>query len=97
MAATAGGDAGRLAASGGWPGARLLTAPGPLLRLRLRTVERGEEVFERHPVIAILLTPTPIAGIHRVRAAVFLPSTRLGAVLWAVGIGLGALLRSARR
>lgn len=71
-------------------GRKLLSAPGPLLRLRLRTLERGEEVFARHPVIAILLTPAPIAGIHRVRPMVFLAVNTASALAWALGIGLGS-------
>jgi membrane protein DedA with SNARE-associated domain len=68
----------------------VVTAPGPLLRLRLRAVQRGEEVFARYPVIAVLLTPTWVAGINRVRPAVFLTVNTAAALLWAVGIGLSA-------
>jgi membrane protein DedA with SNARE-associated domain len=49
-------------------------------------------VFRRYPVIAIVLTPSWIAGIHRVGAAIYLPVNAIGAALWAVGIGLGAYL-----
>lgn len=80
---------------GGWligtkAGRGLVTGPGPGRPLRLRAVARGDEVFTRVPVVAILLTPSWIAGIHRVRAGVFLPTNAAGAALWAVGIGLGA-------
>ncbi len=88
VAAAGGGMAGwgigRVAGQG------LLTAPGPLRRLRRRLLNRGEDVFARHPVIAILLTPAPIAGIHRVRTTVFLAVNTASALVWAVGIGLGA-------
>jgi membrane protein DedA with SNARE-associated domain len=80
---------------GGWligmkAGRTLLTARGPLQRLRLAAVARGDEVFGRIPIIAILLTPSWIAGIHRVGPAVYIPTNALGAAAWAAGIGLGA-------
>ncbi|HEY3727530.1 MAG TPA: hypothetical protein VGL51_10175 [Solirubrobacteraceae bacterium] len=71
-------------------GRAVVTAPGPLRRLRLRGVERGEEVFGRYPVIAVLLTPTWVAGINRVRPAVFLIVNTAAALAWAAGIGLSA-------
>lgn len=71
-------------------GRRLLSAPGPLHKLRLRALERGDEVFQRYVAIAVLVAPTWVAGIHRVRPAVYLPLNVGGAVLWAAGIGLGA-------
>jgi membrane protein DedA with SNARE-associated domain len=71
-------------------GRRLLSAPGPLHKLRLRALERGDEVFKRYVAIAVIVTPTWVAGIHRVRPAVYLPLNMLGAAAWAAGIGLGA-------
>ncbi len=71
-------------------GRAVLSAPGPLHRARTRALARGDEVFARYPVWAILLTPSWIAGIQRARARVFLVTNALGAVIWAVGIGLGA-------
>jgi len=68
----------------------MMTAPGPLLKLRLKAVERGEEVFNRLTVIAILLTPAWVAGIHRAGPAVYLITNAVSAVVWTVGIGLGA-------
>jgi membrane protein DedA with SNARE-associated domain len=73
-------------------GRALMTARGPLLKLRLATVERGDKVFDRYAVVAILLTPSWIAGIHRVRPAVYLPTNAVGAVAWAVGIGMAAYM-----
>jgi len=71
-------------------GHAFLTAPGPLRRLRIRAVERGEEVFQRHPVVAIVVTPSWISGIHRVRSAVYQPVNVLAAAGWACLYGLGA-------
>jgi membrane protein DedA with SNARE-associated domain len=71
-------------------GRRILSAPGPLHTLRLRALERGDEVFERYVAIAVFVAPTWVAGIHRVRPAVYLPLNFLWALVWAAGIGLGA-------
>jgi membrane protein DedA with SNARE-associated domain len=71
-------------------GRTVMTAPGPFRRLRLKAVERGEEVFERLTVIAILLAPSWVAGIHRVGTVMYLTTNVVSAAVWAVGIGLGA-------
>ena len=89
-AATAGGILGW--AIGLKAGRGLLTAPGPLHGLRLRTVARTEKVFDRYAVVAVLLTPSWIAGIHRVRSTVYQPTNALAAAVWAAGIGLGSYL-----
>jgi membrane protein DedA with SNARE-associated domain len=88
VGASLGGIAGWLA--GLYAGRAVLTAPGPLLKLRLRAVERGEEVFERWTVIAILLTPAWVAGINRVGTVIYLVVNEVTALIWAVGIGVGA-------
>jgi membrane protein DedA with SNARE-associated domain len=84
-----------LGGTAGWvfgrvAGRSVMTAPGPLRKLRLRAVERGEEVFERLTVIAILLAPSWVAGIHRAGTGVYLITNTVSALAWAVGIGLGA-------
>jgi membrane protein DedA with SNARE-associated domain len=71
-------------------GRRVATAHGPLYQLRLNAVARGEEIFGRWPVVAIVLAPSWVAGIHGVRTAVFVPVNAVGAALWALGIGIGA-------
>jgi membrane protein DedA with SNARE-associated domain len=80
---------------GGWllglkAGRAVMCAPGPLRKLRVGAVKRGEEVFHRHPVVAILLTPSWVAGIHRPSPAIFVGVNELGAAIWAAGIGLAA-------
>jgi membrane-associated protein len=90
LGATAGGVIGWVA--GRKAGRRVLTARGPLRRLRLRTVERGERVFERYAVIAILLAPSWIAGVHRVRSSVYLVTNAVAAAVWAGAIGVGSYL-----
>lgn len=89
-AATAGGVVGWVV--GLKAGRAFLTAPGPLLSLRVNAVKRGEQVFERYTVIAIVLTPSWVSGIHRVRGAVYQPTNAVAAALWAAGIGFGAYL-----
>jgi membrane-associated protein len=71
-------------------GRRVLTARGPLHRTRLKALARGDEVFSRHPVLGILLTPSVLAGIHRVRPAVYISTNLVSAAVWAAGIGYGA-------
>jgi membrane protein DedA with SNARE-associated domain len=88
LGATGGGIAGWLI--GMKLGRKVLTARGPLWRMRLKALERGDDVFSRYAVLAILLTPSWIAGIHRVPARVYLITNAAGAALWATGIGLGA-------
>jgi membrane protein DedA with SNARE-associated domain len=88
VAATAGGIAGWLL--GRMAGRAVITAPGPLRNFRIGAVERGEEVFRRYTVLAIVVAPTWIAGIHRVRTGVYMIVNAASAALWAVGIGLGA-------
>jgi len=88
VSATAGGFIGWVA--GLKAGRRLVIAQGPLRRLRLRAIARGERIFDRHPVWAILLTPSWIAGIHRVGSTVYNVTNVVSAAVWAAGIGLGA-------
>ena len=88
LAATAGGIAGWLI--GMKAGRVVLTTRGPFQRARLKALNRGDEVFSRWPVLAILLTPSWIAGIHGVRPGLYLLTNGLSAAVWALGIGLGA-------
>ena len=73
-------------------GRAVLTTRGPFHAGRRKALARGEEVFGRFPVLAILLTPSWIPGILRVRQRIFMPTNAAGAAIWAVGIGLGAYL-----
>jgi membrane protein DedA with SNARE-associated domain len=90
LAAFAGGIAGWMV--GRRAGRGLMTAPGPLRRFRQGAVARGDHVFERYAFVAVLLTPSWIAGIHRVRTPVYLLANTVGALIWAVGIGMAAYL-----
>jgi membrane protein DedA with SNARE-associated domain len=86
-AATAGGILGW--AVGLIAGRALITGPGPLRATRIHVVERGEAIFERYPVIAILLTPAFVAGIHRVRPAVYQAVNVISAAVWTLVLGVG--------
>jgi membrane protein DedA with SNARE-associated domain len=88
--ATVGGTAGWIAGVKG--GRELLTAPGPLLQLRLALTARGDRFYERYGLVAVLFTPTWVAGIHNMRWSRFLPANAVSALTWALPIGLGAYL-----
>jgi membrane protein DedA with SNARE-associated domain len=88
--ATTGGVAGWIVGVRG--GRELLTAPGPLHHLRLGLIARGDRFYERYGPVAVLLTPSWIAGIHHMRWSRFLSANALSALTWALSIGLGAYL-----
>lgn len=88
VGATLGGIAGWLV--GRVAGRGVMIAPGPLRRWRIKAIEHGEEVYERLTVIAILLAPSWVSGIHRAGTVVYMFTNALSAAAWAVGIGLGA-------
>lgn len=89
-AATAGGVAGWLLGRKG--GRALWTAAGPLQRMRIRSLAKGERFFERYGLLAIYLAPSWVAGIHGVRASRYLPANAASAVVWTLLVGLGAYL-----
>lgn len=72
-------------------GRAVLTAPGPLHWLRLRTAEQGERVFHRMEALAVIASPAWVAGINRSRPQLYLPLNALSALLlWAAPLGIGA-------
>jgi membrane protein DedA with SNARE-associated domain len=88
--ASTGGTAGWIVGVKG--GRELLTAAGPLHRLRLALIARGDRFFERYGLVAVLFTPSWIAAIHHMRSSRFLPANALSALTWALSVGLGAYL-----
>jgi membrane protein DedA with SNARE-associated domain len=88
LGATAGGIVGWL--FGRIAGRSVLTAPGPLRNLRLDAVAKGELAFKRVEWVAILLTPSWVAGIYRSGTVTYNVVNILSAVAWTAGIGLGA-------
>jgi membrane protein DedA with SNARE-associated domain len=69
-------------------GAQLATRPGRLYRLRLRGVRTGQRFFERFGALAVLLTPSWVAGIHGLSAPKFLTANLVASVAWAAVYGL---------
>ena len=58
----------------------------------MKAVERGENVFERYTVLAVILTPSWVAGIHRVRPVMYNVINVVTAAIWAGAIGMTAYL-----
>ena len=73
-------------------GRGLLTAPGPMHHLRLSVIARGDRFYDRYGPVALLLTPSWIAGIHDMRWRRFLPANAVSTLVWALAIGIGAYL-----
>lgn len=88
LGATAGGMAGWFV--GLKAGRGIVTVPGPLRRHRLAVVARGDRFFARYGVLAVLVTPSWIAGIHAMRWTRYVPINAACALAWALGVGLGA-------
>jgi membrane protein DedA with SNARE-associated domain len=88
LGATAGGMVGWIVGVRGGRG--VLTAPGPLHGLRLSLTARGDRFYERYGMIAVLVTPSWIAGIHNMHWSRFVPVNVVSALVWAIAIGLGA-------
>jgi membrane protein DedA with SNARE-associated domain len=71
-------------------GRGVLTAPGPLHSVRLALTERGDSFFARYGIVAVLFTPSWVAGIHNMRASRYIPVNAISALAWALAIGLAA-------
>jgi membrane protein DedA with SNARE-associated domain len=75
----------------GWKGGRaLMTRPGPLYRLRLRLLRRGDHIYEKRGLLAVYLAPTLMAGISGMRFRRFLAANAICALVWVALVGLGA-------
>ncbi|HEX3520070.1 MAG TPA: hypothetical protein VHT29_13640 [Solirubrobacteraceae bacterium] len=88
--ASAGGTAGWLIGLKG--GRSVLSAPGPLHHLRVSVLARGDHFYERFGAIAVLFTPSWVAGIHDMSAVPFLLANTVSALVWAAFVGAGAYL-----
>ncbi|MEA2440110.1 MAG: hypothetical protein QOH76_1534 [Thermoleophilaceae bacterium] len=88
VGAMAGGACGWLAGLKG--GRALMTRPGPLYRLRLRLLRRGDAIYERRGLLAVYVAPTWMAGISGMRFGRFMPANAIATLAWALLIGLGA-------
>jgi membrane-associated protein len=75
----------------GWKGGRaLMTRPGPLYRLRMRLLRRGDAIYEKRGLLAVYLAPTFMAGISGMRLRRFLVANAISALAWVALVGLGA-------
>lgn len=73
----------------GWRlGADVAGRPGPLQRVRRRGLRAGERFFDRFGPLAVFLTPSWVAGIHRVLPVRFAIYNALACVVWTAGYGL---------
>jgi membrane protein DedA with SNARE-associated domain len=88
--ASAGGTAGWLIGLKGGRG--LLSAAGPLHHLRVSMLARGDHFYDRFGPIAVLFTPSWVAGIHDMSAVPFLLANAISALVWAAFVGVGAYL-----
>jgi membrane-associated protein len=80
-------------------GRRVLSAPGPLYRHRVRVLRVGEPFFDRHGPKAVFLgrwvtglriTAAWLAGANRMRWPTFLFWNALGGIAWATSVGLAS-------
>lgn len=88
LGATAGGMLGWIA--GLKAGRSIVKGPGPLRRHRLAVVARGDRFYARYGAVAVLFTPSWVAGIHAMRWTRYVPINAASALVWALGVGLGA-------
>jgi membrane protein DedA with SNARE-associated domain len=88
VGAMAGGVAGWLVGIKG--GRALMTREGPLYRLRMRLLRRGDRLYERRRMLAVYLTPSPMAGIAGMRFSRFIVANAVAALAWVLLVGLGA-------
>ena len=52
----------------------------------------GDRFYERYGPVAVLFTPSWVAGIHHMRWSRFLPVNAVSALIWALAFGVGAYL-----
>jgi membrane-associated protein len=72
-------------------GRAVLTAPGPFRQFRIDSVARGERLYKRREVWAILFTWPWVAGVNRSRPLLYLPLNAVSALfLWAAPLAIGA-------
>jgi membrane protein DedA with SNARE-associated domain len=71
-------------------GRTVLTGRGPLRAARIKILKRGEDLYARHAVLAIILSPAIVAGVNRVPSRVYQPVNLISALVWSVGLGVGA-------
>jgi membrane protein DedA with SNARE-associated domain len=90
LGATLGGIAGWLI--GLTAGRAVVTRGGPLRKWRLKALAGGERFFSRYGVLAVLFTPSWVAGVNRMRWPLYMAANAVSALAWALGVGIGAYL-----
>jgi membrane protein DedA with SNARE-associated domain len=71
-------------------GRRLVTAPGPFRRARLRVLRHGDRLYERYGPLAVYFAPAWAAGLNGMQARRFLPANAVSALIWALAWGIGS-------
>lgn len=69
---------------------RLLNAPGPLLKIRQNLLHHSDRIYRRHHTLAVLVTPSWTAGLHRTAWRHFFFLSALATLLWAGALAEGA-------
>lgn len=77
-------------------GRALLSAAGPLRRIRARILRSGDRFYERYGALAVYFAPSWMAGINGMRARRFLPINAVACLVWALLVGVGAYFAGPR-
>ncbi len=75
----------RIGAKGG---RYLMERPGWFHGLRSGTLAKGDRLFNRFPRSAVLIAPSPIAGVYDVPLAIFVLASLAVSLSWALSTGL---------
>lgn len=86
--ATLGGVAGWYAGLKG--GSAVFSRRGPFRGPRLRALAAGKRFYDRYGPIAVVFTPSWLAGVNHMRAHRYLFVNAASALLWALTLGLGS-------
>jgi membrane protein DedA with SNARE-associated domain len=77
----------------GFRGGRpLLERPGRTQKFRLKTIDKGEKLFERFTWLGALAAPGPVSGINKVPVQTFVFASIVAALGWTLSTGLAAYL-----
>jgi membrane protein DedA with SNARE-associated domain len=71
-------------------GRRLMERPGRTAQFRRKALAKGDSLFARFRLLAPVLVPAPIAGIHQVAIPLFMLATLVCALWWTLATGLAA-------
>ena len=69
-------------------GRSLMDRPGRFHGFRSGTLAKGDRLFNRYPRSAVLIAPSPIAGIYGVQPAIFVLASLLVSLSWTLSTGL---------